>query len=188
MGGLLPSFGLTGLLVGKKKFEEEENGQGQKKFDVFSARVQYDSFSRAQRNYFSLEMVATFLGGLLFCVCWIYTQRLLLFFFRATARRLVTLLVTQYEKFPIPMLPVATLAKKKTTTACWVRFSTFASCYLPTNPKRGPNEANRKFIIIQRKTLCLFSTPKMGATTIPPFSRTRKRLVGAVPFRGYIRR
>ncbi len=90
-----------------------------------------------------------------------------------------------HKKFSIPMLPVATLAKK-TTTVCWVRFSTFASCYLPTNPKRGPNEANRKFIIIQRKTLSPFSTPKMGATTIPPFSRTRKRLVGAVPFRGYI--
>ncbi len=137
-----------------------------KKFDVFSARVQYDSFSRAQRNYFSLEMVATFLGGLLFCVCCICIQRLLLFFFRATARRLVTLLVTQHEKFSIPMLPVATLAKK-TTTVCWVRFATFASCCLPTNPKRGPNEANRKFIIIQRKTLSLFHLQN-GSNHHPP--------------------
>ena len=71
-----------------------------------------------------------------------------------------------HKKFSIPMLPVATLAKK-TTTVCWVRFSTFASCYLPTNPKRGPNEANRKFIIIQRKTLSLFHLQN-GSNHHPP--------------------
>ncbi len=109
-------------------------------------------------------MDATF--WLLISVCWIYIQKLLLFFFRATARRLVTLLVTQHEKFSIPMLPVATLAKKP-TTVCWVRFATFASCCLPTNPKRGPNEANRKFIIIQRKTLSRFHLQN-GSNHHPP--------------------